>query len=66
MLPTDSPITWAELRYVATVVGILAFAVFLAISWLTDPDTTATDVAAAVIFVSLPATAAYEYARRRR
>lgn len=64
MSSTDPPTSWSDPRYVATVVGVLATGALYFYSALTRSGPTAGEITFVLLVVSLPATVAYEAARR--
>ncbi|SFR58315.1 hypothetical protein SAMN04487947_2545 [Halogeometricum rufum] len=64
MSPAESPPSWTDPRYVAAVVGVLATGAVVFYSALTPTGPTVEEVVFALLAVMLPATAAYEVARR--
>ena len=66
MSSDDFPASWADPRYVSTVVGILAVAALYAYSTTTDAGPSADEITFVLLAVSLPTTLAYEVARRWR
>ncbi|WP_435066654.1 hypothetical protein [Haloplanus sp. C73] len=66
MSATDGPPRWTNPAYVATVVGVLATGGLVFYSALTQSGPTVDEVIFVVLSISLPATVAYELARRWR
>jgi len=64
MSSSDYPTTWTHPRYIATVVGLLAFGALVFYSSLIDTGPTVDEILFVVLVLSLPATIAYEIARR--
>jgi len=59
-----SQLSWTAPEYVATVVGVLAVGALVFYSALTDTGPTVDEVLFVLLAVTLPATIAYELARR--
>lgn len=64
MSVTDAPASWTDPRYVATVVTLLAVGALYAYTFLSASGPTAREVTFVLLVVSVPATVAYEAARR--
>jgi len=56
--------SWTDPEYVATVVGVLSTGALVAYSALTESGPTVDEVPFVALAITLPATAAYEVARR--
>lgn len=64
-MPSDEfPTSWRDPQFVATVVGLLAFGASVVYSALTRSGPTVEEITYVVLAVTLPATVAYELARR--
>ena len=64
MATSDAPSSWSEPSYVATIVGVLAVGAVYFYSALAAPGLTPEEVSVVVLGITLPATVAYELARR--
>jgi len=64
MATSDAPSSWSDPSYVATIVGVLAIGALYFCSAVAAPGLTPEEVSIVVLSVSLPATVAYELARR--
>jgi hypothetical protein len=56
--------SWTDPEYVATVVGVLSVGALVGYSTLADSGPTVDEVLFVALAITLPATAAYEVARR--
>ena len=59
------PTSWTDPNYVATVIGVLAAGVLVFYAAMSDSGLTTNEVVFVILAVTLPATVAYEIARRR-
>ena len=64
MSSTDFPSSWSDPEYVATVVGVLATGTLVFYSALTQSGPTVEEVTFVILAITLPASIAYEIARR--
>ena len=64
MSSSVEPTSWTDPNYVATVVGVLATGVLVFYAALSDSGLTTNEVVLVILAVTLPATVAYEVARR--
>lgn len=64
MSSSDMPSSWSDPSYVSTVVGVLATGALVFYAALTQSGLTVEEVAFVLLSVTLPATIAYETARR--
>lgn len=64
MTSTGSSPSWSEPDFVATVVGVLATGALVFYTALTDSGPTVDEVLFVLLAVTIPATIAYEIARR--
>lgn len=58
------PTSWTDPNYVATVIGVLAAGILVFYAALSDSGLTTNEVVLVLLAVTLPATIAYEIARR--
>jgi len=61
---SDSPSSWSDPSYVATVVGVVATGALVFYASSTQSGLTVEDVIFVVLVITLPASIAYETARR--
>ncbi|MDS0242788.1 MULTISPECIES: hypothetical protein [Haloferax] len=64
MSSNSGPVRWTNPEYVATVVGVLSVAALVFYSSLTQSGPTVDEIVFVVLVTTLPATVAYELARR--
>lgn len=64
MSSSDYPTTWTHPRYIATVVGLVAFGALVFYSSLTDAGPTVDEIVFVILVLTVPATIAHELARR--
>lgn len=64
MSSPETPSSWSDPGYVSTVVGVLATGALVFYAALTRTGLTVEEVVFVVLSVTLPATVAYEIARR--
>ncbi|SIR11406.1 hypothetical protein SAMN05421858_1476 [Haladaptatus litoreus] len=64
MSSSNMPSSWSDPRYVSTVVGVLATGVLVFYAALTQSGLVVEEVVFVLLSVTLPATIAYEVARR--
>ena len=64
MSSTDSQPSWTNPEYVATVVGVLATGALVFYSSLTQTGLTVSEIVFVILSITIPATIAYEIARR--
>jgi hypothetical protein len=60
----DYSVSWIDPNYVATVVGVIATGVLVFYAALSDSGLSINDVILVVLVITVPATIAYEIARR--
>jgi hypothetical protein len=64
MSSNGSPVKWTNPEYVATVVGVLATGALVFYSSLTQSGPTVNEIIFVILAITIPATIAYELARR--
>lgn len=64
MSPNGSPLKWTNPEYVATVVGVLATGTLVFYRSVTQSGPTVDEIVFIVLAITIPATIAYELARR--
>lgn len=63
-MPSDSPVSWSDPDYIATVVGVLAVGALCFYTAMTDVGITTNQVVFVLLAVFLPMTISREVARR--